>query len=188
MCSLSKPKISHCMRIIYGIIFALASTLAYGQREIDEDAGWALKDRIYVGGGFGLNGGTDSFGNSFFFVGLNPIVGYMVTQQFSTGMGLQWNHFRFPDNDISINQYGISPFARYNIGQLFAYGEYNLFNTPTFNNTERRNFDRLLFGLGYSQPLGPRGAINAMALYDVLFTEGERAFASPWVFRVFFSF
>ncbi len=164
------------------------SSVAFAQREIDERAGWGLKDRLYVGGGFGLNGGNDSYGNRYFYIGLNPIIGYMITPQFSGGLGLQWQHYSYPDYNSKIDQYGVSPFLRYNFGQLFAYTEYNVLNTPTLYNTERKNFDRFLMGLGYSQPLGRRGSLNAMALYDVIYSNTERAFASPWVFRVYFSF
>jgi hypothetical protein len=170
------------------MLLLLITFSTYGQREVEEDAGWSLKERLYLGGGFGLNGGNDAFGNRYFYVGLNPIIGYMITQQFSAGIGLQWQHFSYPDVNVKVNQYGVSPFVRYNFSQLFAYAEYNLLNTPTFNNTERRNFDRLLVGLGYTQPLGRRGAINAMALYDLIYSNTEQAFASPWVFRVYFSF
>jgi len=167
----------------------LLHVAALGQREVDERAGWSLSERLYFGGGMGLNTGVDAFGNRFFYVGLNPIVGYMVNNQFSVGTGVNWQHLNYSDLEIKINQYGVSPFARYNFGQMFAYGEYMYISTPTFLNVNnRRNFDRLLLGLGYTQPLGRRGAINGMALYDVLYNEAERAFASPWVFRVFFSF
>jgi hypothetical protein len=166
----------------------LLSTFAFSQREIDEKTEHSLKDRIYFGGGFGLNGGSDAFGNRYFYVSLNPIVGYMITPEFSGGLGLQWTHYSYPDFNAKIDQYGFSPFLRYNFGQLFAYTEYNLINTPIFGGTERKNFDRLLIGIGYTQPLGRRGAINAMALYDLLYNNQERAFASPWVLRIYFSF
>lgn len=165
----------------------LISGVCYGQIPIDNQTGWTLKDRLYFGGGFGLNGGSDSFGNRYWFVGLNPIVGYMITPQFSAGLGVQWQHYSYPDFNTTFDQYGVSPFMRYNFGQLFAYTEYSILNTPVFGNTERKNFDRLLAGLGYSQPIGRRSAINVMALYDLIYNNSERAFASPWVLRVWFS-
>ncbi len=177
----------HLSLIICCVLLACGPLFA--QREVDDRTGWGLSDRIYFGGGMGLNTGVDGFGNRFFYVALNPIVGYMVSQQFSVGTGVTWQHLNYSDLEIKINQYGVSPFARYNFGQMFAYGEYMYISTPTFLNlNDRRNFDRLLLGLGYTQPLGRRGAINGMALYDVLYNPAERAFASPWVFRVFFSF
>ncbi|MCW5909544.1 MAG: hypothetical protein KIT62_00640 [Cyclobacteriaceae bacterium] len=171
------------------ILLWVVSISAWAQRNVDDRTGWGLKDRLYTGGGFALNGGVDAYGNRYFYFAVNPIVGYMVTPQLSVGTGVTWQRFAYSQPvKLNIDQYGVSPFVRYNFDQLFAYGEYMLINTPTFvNATERRNFDRLLLGLGYRQPIGPRSAINLMALYDVLYDSQERAFASPWVFRVFFT-
>ena len=163
--------------------------LGISQREIEEGEKPKLKDRLYFGGGFGLSSGTDGYGSSYFFYAVNPIIGYMVNPKFSVGTGINWQQTSYDRPSVTLTQYGVSPFARYNFDQLFAYGEYNLISTPTFiNSDQRRVFNRMLLGLGYSQPLGSRGAINAMALYDVLYNQSDRAFASPWVFRVFFSF
>lgn len=166
----------------------VTSLTTYGQREIDEDSNPSFSERLYFGGGLGLNGGTDSYGNRYFYVGLYPIVGYMVNNEFSVGTGISYQYYSYPDVDETYIQYGISPFARYNFGQVFLYGEYSLMNTPTFINAQRKNFSRLLLGVGYSQPLGQRGALNVMGLYDVLWVRTDYAFASPWVLRVYFSF
>ena len=171
------------------LLLSIVAFTVLAQRELEEDAGWSLKDRIYVGGGVGLNGGRDGYGNNYFYVALSPIVGYMITPQFSAGAGISWQHYSYPDVNVKINQYGVSPFVRYNFGKLFAYSEYNLINTPSFYDLNKRaNYDRLLVGLGYSQPLGQRGAVNAMALYDVIYNQADRVFPSPWVFRIFISF
>jgi hypothetical protein len=171
------------------VLLLLLAFNCLGQRQIDEGSGWSLKDRLYIGGGLGLNGGVDGYGNRYFYFALNPIIGYMVTPKLSVGTGLNWQRYSYSEPvKLKIDQYGVSPFIRYNFSQVFAYGEYNLLNTPTYSITQRRTYDRLLLGLGYSQPFGKRGAINAMALYDVIYDQQERAFASPWVFRVFFSF
>lgn len=174
---------------ILGFLFFI-SINCFAQRVVDEGASSSLKDRLYIGGGFGLNGGSDAYGNRYFYFALNPIIGYMVTPKLSVGTGLNWQRYSYSEPvKLNIDQYGVSPFMRYNFSQVFAYGEYNLINTPTYNFAQRRTYDRLLLGLGYSQPLGQRrGAINAMALYDVIYDQQERAFASPWVFRIFFSF
>lgn len=160
------------------------------QRDISDDTPKTFKERGYFGGGFGLSGGRDAFGNNYFFIALNPIIGYMVKPRFSVGTGINWQRTSYSDLGINLDQYGVSPFARYNFGgQMFGYAEYNYFSTPTFiNRNERRSFNRMLLGLGYAQPLGGRGAVNVVALYDVLYNQADRAFASPWVFRVFFSF
>lgn len=177
------------MKKVVGVLLLFASIQAWAQREVDDRTGWSLKDRIYTGGGLALNGGSDAYGNRYFYFAVNPIVGYMVTPKFSVGTGVTWQRFAYTQPiKLNIDQYGVSPFMRYNFEQMFVYGEYMLINTPTFVNTnERRNFDRLLLGLGYRQPIGPRSAINIMALYDVIYDNQDRAFASPWVFRVFFT-
>lgn len=168
-------------------IALLISNLVCAQIQMDGQRDSSWKDRVYAGGGLGLSGGTDTYGNRYFYFALNPIVGYMFTPKFSGGLGFQWQHYDYPDIDIKYDQYGISPFMRYNIGNLFAYTEYSILNSPTYDNSQRDNFDRLLVGLGYSQPMGKRGSINVMGLYDVLYVRSERVFASPWVFRVYFS-
>lgn len=170
------------------VLFLSCSVSALGQREIDEDSKPSWKERVYLGGGLALNGGTDSYGNKYFYVGLYPIIGYMVTSKFSVGSGITWQHYSYPDYNQTINQYGVSPFARYNLGQAFLYTEYMILNSPTYISTQRKTYNRLLLGLGYSQPLGRRGSLNVMGLYDVLYKQEDRVFASPWVFRVFFSF
>jgi hypothetical protein len=173
---------------VFLLIIALPS-LGLAQREITEDTPHTLKDRVYFGGGFGLNSGTDPYGNTYFFYSISPIIGYMIKPNLSAGTGINWQQTSYDRPSVTLTQYGVSPFIRYNFDQLFAHAEYNYISTPTFlNSNERRSFSRMLLGVGYSQPLGGRGAINAMALYDVLYNQNDRAFASPWVFRVFFSF
>jgi hypothetical protein len=168
-------------------LFAFAS-LSFAQRQISDDTPKTFKERGYFGGGFGLNSGSIN-GVNYFYFGVSPIIGYMITPQLSAGTGLSWNRTSYSDSRGTVlNQYGISPFVRYNFNQLFAYGEYNYISTPTLISTQTRTFNRMLLGLGYTQSIGGRGAINAVALYDVLYDQSEGAFASPWVFRVFFSF
>jgi hypothetical protein len=166
---------------------ALISVTSVAQLDVMENS--KLSDRIYFGGGLGLNGGTDSYGNRYFFVGLYPIIGYMVNNQFSVGTGITYQYYSYPDVDQVINQYGVSPFARYNFGQLFLYTEYMILNSPTYagTTTGRKIFNRFLVGAGYSQPLGKRSSLNVMGLYDVIWKQSDFAFASPWVIRVYFS-
>ncbi len=170
------------------ILVSFASLAAVAQRDVFENS--KLGERLYFGGGLGLNGGTDSYGNRYFYVGVYPIIGYMVTSQFSTGLGITYQYYSYPDYDQEIHQYGVSPFLRYNFGQLFLYGEYSLINTPVYsiNSGVRKTYDRLLLGAGWSQPIGGRASLNVMGLYDVIWNRSEYAFASPWVLRVFVSF
>lgn len=161
---------------------------AAAQREVDGSNKSAFMDRIYFGGGLGFSGGTSSFGR-YTFIGLYPVIGYMVNSNMSVGTSITYQYYNYPDQNVSLTQYGVSPFLRYNFGQLFAYTEYMILNSPTYDpGAPRKTYNRWLLGLGFSQPIGKRGAINAMGLYDVLYNPADRVFASPWVFRVFFSY
>lgn len=175
-------------KLLLAFLLTLGSFLAVAQRDVSDNS--SLSERLYFGGGLGLNGGTDSYGNRYFYVGLYPIIGYMVNSQLSLGMGLNYQYYSYPDWDQEIHQYGVSPFVRYNFGQLFLYAEYTLLNTPVYNINSgvRKTYDRLLLGAGFTQPLGGRASLNVMGLYDVIWNRSEYAFASPWVFRVFVAF
>jgi hypothetical protein len=148
----------------------------------------ALSDRIYFGGGGGFGSGIDPFtGFRYTNISVNPLIGYRITEPWSVGVMVNFTYVSFPDVKVSLSQYGVSPFTRYNFGRLFAYAEYSVISVPDFTNTFRRRFDRLPIGLGYWVPLGGRAALNAIALYDVMYNRSEGAFNSPWVFRVFIS-
>jgi hypothetical protein len=170
-------------------VFLISATLAVAQREIEENAKPAFMDRVYFGGGLGFSAGTSPTAGKYTYIGLYPLMGYMVTPQFSVGTTITYQYYNYSDIGQSITQYGISPFARYNFGQLFVYSEFMILNSPTYDaGAPRKIYNRWLNGIGFTQPLGRRGAINAMALYDVLYSTSDRVFSSPWVFRVFFSF
>ncbi|MBX7124534.1 MAG: hypothetical protein K1X47_02490 [Cyclobacteriaceae bacterium] len=148
-----------------------------------------LSDRLYFGGGGGFGTGTNALGLRYTYFSISPIVGYMITSQLSAGSGITYQSYKYPDAGLSLKQYGVSPFVRYNFEKLFAQVEYNLINSGSFSDPDvRKNYNRLLAGLGYSMPFGSkRGAVNAMAMYDLLYKQPS-VFNSPWVFRVFFSF
>jgi len=175
-------------RGLIAVLFLLISAGAYAQLDVFDNS--KLSDRLYFGGGMGLNAGTDPYSGKYFYIALFPIIGYMVNNQFSVGTGITYQYYSYSDIGQEIHQYGISPFARYNFGQMFLYGEYSLLSTPTYYGptSPRKVFDRLLLGVGFSQPIGGRGSINVMGLYDVIWRQGDYAFTSPWVFRVFVSF
>lgn len=185
------------MRAILTILLIFSGCFAFAQRQIDEQSSWSLKDRLYVGGGFGLNGGTDYSGNKYFTFSLSPILGYMITSNFSAGTGITYQYLGYSDMNITLHQYGVSPFVRYNIKQFFGQVEYNLISTPQivyssqkgFEAVDRNIYDRLLAGIGISQPIGDRSSLNLVAMYDLIYSNdrSKSPFASPWVFRVFFS-
>jgi len=173
---------------IVTILFLLCSLSSLAQREVDERS--PFKERIYFGGGLGFSTGTGYTQFS-----LNPLVGYMVNSRFSTGGVINYQNYiySFTNPSTSIQQYGISPFARYKRSQeLFLYGEYSILSAPSFISatSERAIYTRLPVGLGYVFSTGnQRGGLNAIALYDLIYKNNNSTiFQSPWVIRVFFTY
>lgn len=176
------------MRSVLITLFIAGSLAAFGQKQISEGASWS--ERIYVGGGGGFNAGRDYLGNKYLSIQVSPVIGYMITQHFSAGTNIVYNYVSFPDLDLSTAQYGGGPFLRYNVQQFFGMVEYNFLSVDNdlySEDNERVIYDRLLAGVGISQPIGNRGAVNIVGMYDVLY-ENSGPFNSPWVVRVFFSF
>jgi outer membrane protein assembly factor BamA len=127
-----------------------------------------LKDRLYFGGNVGLQFGNQTV------IGLNPIIGYKVTERFSSGVGLKYQYYRYKEAGFSYetNTYGGSVFGRYNVyNGLFAYSEYEILNMEVYENQIqsplRRNVDSWFVGGGYSQPLGARSSVFIMVLYNL---------------------
>ncbi len=174
------------------ISFALLScSFAYGQREVDMEEKPAFKDRVFFGGGFGLGGGSNTF-----YVSVSPLAGYMLTNRWSAGVGVNYTYYRYSNIDQTDNQYGFLAFTRYNIyQQFFLQAQYDYINftqyyfVPGSNELleERDSYSRVLGGGGITQPLGARGAINLVAMYDLTHSSSS-PYSSPWVFQVYFSF
>jgi len=149
-------------------------------------AGVPPNERLFFGGGGSFGGGADPYGSRYTYISVSPLMGYRLTVPFSMGASLNYIYYNYPDHNVSLSQYGISPFAQYRIGKLFAYAEYSWISVPSFDKTFRNTYTRLPIGVGFSQPIGRSASINAMALYDVLYARrNPPVFASPWVIRVF---
>lgn len=145
-----------------------------------------LSDRIYVGGGFGLN-----TGNNITNVGLSPQVGYKITSRLSAGFGISYQYVHFRAIDKSLSNYGWSIFSRYNVTrQFFAYTEFeNLqfeyFTTPSAEQTARLGYHGLLVGAGYTEVLADRISFSVSALYNLLYDGADpiQPYNSPWQIR-----
>jgi hypothetical protein len=149
-------------------------------------ANMPLSERIFFGGGGGFNTGTHALnGYRYTQLSVSPLVGYRVTMPWAVGLQTTYQMYNFPDQGVRLDQYGFAPFTQYRFGKLFAYGEYLMLNVPTFDNTSRKWYKRLPVGLGFSQPIGTRAALNVVALYDVTYDKRTSPFGTPWVFRVY---
>lgn len=175
------------LRSLFFLLCFLISVFSVAQKDIEETADW--QNRIFVGGGGGLGGGTDRFGNRYFSISVAPVIGYMITPKISAGSAVSYLSVNYSDIGVKYTQYGVMPFFRYNMNELFVTTELNYLNIPIldtgYDTSERIYRTRLLAGAGYAVPIGARTKINVVGLYDLVYN--RQYFVSPWVFRVFFS-
>ena len=150
-------------------------------------------DKVFFGGGMNM-----WFSNSYSFIELSPIVGYKVTDRFSTGVGVTYEYVKqsyydpygweFSNSD---NIWGGRVFAKYQVkGPLFLYGEYEDLRLQVYNRVAD-TFDRawvpgMFLGGGLMQPLGRKGGVGIMLLYNVLYDDLRSPYNSPLVYRVAF--
>lgn len=179
------------LALLVMVIFGAIGVQAQYNQSTRKGSGLSL-DRFYFGGGGGLGAGTDAYGYQYTYFSLLPVVGYRVTDQFSVGASItfqQYNYKNTPIGNYSFTQYGIGPFARYSFEQVFFQVEYDIINAPSYNSygeVVHANYSRLFLGMGYSLPLGRKGAVNVLAMYDVLYRLPS-VFNSPFVLRIYFT-
>lgn len=169
------------------IVFSIGSFAQYNRSNRQNSSSGSIMDKLYFAGGGGFGSGTSAGGFRYNYFSLLPTIAYRVKPEFLLGTNVTYTRYSYPDVGMSITQFGVAPFARYYIQQLFFQVEYDKISSATLDNQTRKYYDRFLVGVGYAQPLGKRGAINAMGLYDLLYKQNG-VFQSPFVFRVFFSF
>lgn len=170
------------------LLFGLFSFNCFSQKQIDDGSGWSLKDRGYLGLGFGgLGFGTNSLYGNYFSIGLTPMAGYMLTKNLSSGLAFEYQYTSYSDLKLKIHQYGWYPFLRYNIRMFFIQADYDWYSIQNFATDDRVILDRFFVGLGYSSQSGGRSAVNFLVSYDLLYTNIS-PFSSPLSVRIFLTF
>jgi len=158
------------LTLVMSVVVPAQDTDDYVQPQKEKKEPRPLKDRIWFGGGIGLNFGTITA------IQVAPLVGYFLDQKkkVSTGVGITYTYFR--DNRFvpaySSNLYGYLLFARYRpISQFYVHGEFLHMNADLYNFQDqlvRIWIPHILLGGGYVQPLGGRSSIYIQVLFDVL--------------------
>ncbi|MBX2967341.1 MAG: hypothetical protein KF845_14440 [Cyclobacteriaceae bacterium] len=172
------------------VLLCLSSYAAVAQREIYDDGNYSFKERAYVGLGLsGLNFGRDNYYGRFFSIGGSGQLGYMVTKNFSSGVGLEYNYTTYSDIGAKDHVYGWYPFLRHNFLQkFFVQADYDMVTikvtVPGYN--EKYSYERFFAGLGYYGPAGNRAFMNVLVSYDFLYTNSS-PFASPFSIRFYFT-
>lgn len=127
-----------------------------------------LKDRLFVGGGLGLQFGSNTY------IDISPLFGYRVNDKLSVGLGPNYAYNRYKDAGFTYtrNIYGGRLFARYYIyDNFFAQFEPTFISTKVrddFNyNYYRKNVISPYVGGGYIQKFNDYSGVYIMILYDV---------------------
>ncbi len=129
-----------------------------------------FKDKLYTGGGLGLQIGDYTL------IQVSPILGYNITENLSVGIGAtyQYTKYRQYNYDFVSNMYGGSIFGRYIIWRsIFAYAEDELLNIEyreQVNNIiykKRTNVNSLFVGGGVRQLVGENSAMVLMLLWNL---------------------
>jgi hypothetical protein len=171
------------MRNLLALALVLATSVAYSQREdVDFSRKPTFTDRLYTGGGFGF-----SANDSYMYIGVSPVIGYMFTSRFSGGATITYQYFSYRvPIETSSSVYGLSPFLRFNLSrQFFLTTSYNWLNYDqdiVLAGRQNRYFTRFLVGAGFAQPIGNKSAFVVMAQYDLTYAnQVSSPYNSPWV-------
>lgn len=152
------------MRRIF--LFVICVFLSYGsiaQGEITKKR--TLSDKIFLGGGIGLQFG------SYTGIEIAPVVGYKPIDNLYTGVRLSYQYIGGSSINYSQNVWGGSLFAQYIIfDRIIAHTEYESLYVKTswdFFPNEEFWANTPLIGGGLYQKLGPRSGMMLLALFDV---------------------
>ncbi len=130
----------------------------------------SFADRLWFGGGIGLNFGTVTA------IQVDPLVGVYLDQgrRLSTGVGLSYYYVKYnvPGYDIDYTGYGYRIFSRYNvITQAFLHAEFYHLNIERYNfqgELARTWVPHLLIGGGYREPIGGNSSLYFQILWEVM--------------------
>lgn len=146
-------------------------TTEYVAQQVPKKERTPFKDRIWFGGGIGLNFGTVTA------IQLDPLVGYHLDEARKVSVGLGPSYWYFRDGRFSPaieqNAYGYRLFSRYRvIPQAYLHAEFLHLNAERFlrfeQEAQRIWVPHLLVGAGYVQPLGSGSSIYFQLLFEVL--------------------
>ena len=164
----------------------------------EEEEELPLSERLYYSGGVDFQLGNATI------IGLYPIAGYKFNKILSAGLGLSYQYAKYRAGTYLINgiprSVGGNPEGQHTYGgklfgraktpiDVFGHIEWETLNTaiPGLRN-ERRWFDAVLIGAGYSARMGGKSSINLMMLYNLNRSSNEALYQDEFVPRVEFSY
>lgn len=139
----------------------------------------------YYGGTVGFN-----FWGDYFYLSVNPLIGYQVSPKFSVGGKVQYayiNDSRYDPLELTSHNYGAGIFARFRpIYQVYLHAEFDYASYETNNvsynpitrqyssgDSERNWVPFLLLGGGFVQRVGPNASVYVEVLFDVIQDENS---------------
>jgi len=160
------------------------ATIAFGQYDEFLGKDVPLKDRIYVGGGFGL--GFNSYAD---YVAVSPNVGVRITKRGSFGIGVQYQYRNYKTFKVKTNDWGGSVFTQYKLfGPFFLHAEYEYVNYEFVDislATYRKGYSSILVGGGIAQPITQNVSFIISALYNLSYSDTDPGpYNTPWNLRV----
>ncbi len=180
------------------ILIALLAFQSFVYAQVDISQGStkpSFGNRIYFGGNFSLQFGYVTY------IDVSPLVGYMINQNFSAGVGVTYRYLKYKDINYETNIYGGRIFVRHNLPfmpiPLFVYSEcedlnldlavYNNPLQPDYYTISRQWVPSLFVGGGLFQPIGKKAGFTIMALYNIIYDDQRSPYNSPVVLRVGFT-
>jgi hypothetical protein len=175
--------------LVIGLLFFSTAVFAqWGDETLSDKP--SPQDRIFVGGGLGV-----SFTSYTDFVSVSPIIGYRVSQRFAPGISLMYRYTSYKtfNPKLTTDDYGVGVFARFMVyGPLFLHAEFEHLNyefpASTPGETLRMDFNSLLAGGGFFQPVGRHAGFFAVALYNFSYQNSYNytyyPYSSPLILRV----
>ncbi len=189
--------------IILGLVLLTFSSGAQFIEKEEKEESW--KDRIFLGGNFGLMFGTITD------IEFSPQIGYYITPKWAAGIGVRYKFYSISKSysyyiePFSTHIYGGNIFTRYTLVQDLGEWMHFISNTGIFTQAEyealsleRRYFDTytpeaggryidhaFFIGGGISQSVGKRSSFYMLILYNL--NETSRSPYSNPVIRVGFN-
>ena len=152
----------------------------------DEKEFLSFRDRIFLGGNFGIQIGTITN------IEISPVLGYYITPRLAGGLGARYEYYKdsrdFPGYfPFKTNIYGGSVFGRYMLirnirevtgfpldSKIFTQAEYEIlslerkyFEVPPTLEEGRYALHSVLVGGGIFQPLGKKSGLVLMVLWNL---------------------
>ncbi len=158
-------------KISLAFISVLFAITVFGQfqpaeptNRISNDKKTPFRDRLFFGGGLGLQFGDITI------IDVSPLIGVNITDALRGGIGFTYWYFEDSRPGIEFNTtiLGGRSFAQHDIYEsVFAHLEVEMLNGEFALQTEAITITSIFIGGGYRAMIGGRSFFNALLLYNI---------------------